>query len=117
MKKDKTPATLAKALKEYHRRQKILSSKDAEVWQFFPHKAYNPKVGYWVNGQYWLAPWEYRECCWKIQDFSDRNVLLKHARSVQHVAKLYNIFQSHLQKRIIAEKVFRVIVSKNARKR
>ena len=124
MKKDKTKTALKRAYDEYVRRQKTLKyTCNPTVWNSrWPKKntltADEKKsiIGYWINEEYWLAPWEYQECCWAIQDFTNRKVLWRHAKSVQHIAKRCNVFQSHLRKRIVAEKVFRVIV-KNVDKR
>jgi len=127
-KKTRVPRILNMAIDDYLFREKNLRYGN-ESWHPLIQSSERSRrqigrIGKWVNAEdsnrtpleWWMSPAEYSECCMSIKypklktSVADRSeMLIKHARSMKHVARLYGVYQNELREKVIAQKVLNVL--------
>lgn len=118
-KKTRGKRALRKAVKDYFERRKILNNdaRKPRVNVFSSYRKNEIKsdqrhvLGHRFQGFWWLAPWEYKECCLRIKAPTEAEpaTLFNHAKSVQHIAYVHNVFQKDLRDAILATEVLNTI--------
>ena len=114
MKKSRAKEKLQQALCEYLKRKKY---KIRDKWTAFPALKTIAYVHVW--NMWVIHPSEVQNCCVKYycQDFLrsheyDEDLVFLHVKSVSHIARKFNVYQTDLRDLIMARRVLDEIVGK-----